>query len=201
MVTLSAAILLWFSWTFVIRIAFVSGNSMKPSLRPGQVLLLKVFPIWLKTPFQARDIVVLRSPQGLSQKRYVKRLLALPGDTLSIRQDGIYLNSVKQDRTLADRPDTFPDLVIAKGEVIALEGYPVSDLPAYLKSTLTMLLPLEEAIMEESLSQMIETVGTLKLTANHYFVLGDNPDYNASEDSRLFGPISRNDLLAMVTPL
>jgi signal peptidase I len=194
-------IILCLIWTFVIRFAFVSGQSMQPSLKNGQIIVLRPYLAWLKNSFQAGDLVVFKAPKGLPKKRYIKRLIALPGDTLAIRADGLYLNDKKQPQNFASRPDTFPNLIIVQGKVVAFEGFPIADLPEYLKPAASMLLPLSNKLLEKSFSVPLELVGSLKLAPDSYFVLGDNLTFNASEDSRFFGPISRNDLLAKASPL
>ncbi len=198
---LSMIILFSFVWTFGIRLAFVSGESMMPTLKQGQLLILQPYRLWLGKTLKVGDIVVFDAPKGLPKKHYVKRLIAEPGDTVSIGQEGLYLNGKKQPTAFAGRPDTFPDLVLFQGQVIALEGYALADLPDYLKPLLAMLQPLPQDILNKSFTSPLEKVGSLKLAKDWYFILGDNLNYNASEDSRYFGPISRKNLLARVQPL
>ncbi len=196
------AVMLLFTFQFV-EVVRVSGSSMNPTLQNGQLLLSLKYT----ENYQQGTVVVFRPPRDLQTRvpRFIKRLIAVPGDTVSIQNDTVYLNG----KILAEpyvtktttRAENFPELIISKGEIVAFEGFALAELPAYLKDTLVMLEPLPKAILEKSYSENVSTVGTIKLPRDYYFVLGDNRGYSASEDSRLFGVISRQNLLGTVKVL
>jgi signal peptidase I len=176
---------LFFQYLSIVR---VSGDSMNPTLRNGQYLLR-----FERVNYQSGDVVVLRPPVELQTRapRFVKRLIALPGDTVSIQNDKVYLSYVAE---ISARAENFPDLVISKGEVVAFEGFALAELPDYLQDTFAMLEPLPQEILEQSQTETVTYVGTVKLDEGFYFVLGDNRGFSASEDSRLFGAISASQL-------
>ncbi len=129
--------------------------------------------------------------------RYVKRLVALPGERISIRDDRVYLSGVLFQEPYAapaSRPESFPEVVVYRGEVVALEGYALAELSAYLRPTLAMLEPLPPDILARSLGESVSYVAALELDEGFYFVLGDNRSFNASEDSRFFGPLAEGRL-------
>jgi signal peptidase I len=183
---------LFFQYLSIVR---VSGDSMNPTLRNGQYLLR-----FERVNYQSGDVVVLRPPVELQTRasRFVKRLIALPGDTVSIQNDKVYLNGeILRESYVAEisaRAENFPDLVISKGEVVAFEGFALAELPDYLQDTFAMLEPLPQGILEQSQTETVTYVGTVKLDEGFYFVLGDNRGFSASEDSRLFGAISASQL-------
>jgi signal peptidase I len=183
---------LFFQYLSIVR---VSGDSMNPTLRNGQYLLR-----FERVNYQSGDVVVLRPPVELQTRasRFVKRLIALPGDTVSIQNDKVYLNGeILRESYVAEisaRAENFPDLVISKGEVVAFEGFALAELPDYLQDTFAMLEPLPQEILEQSQTETVTYVGTVKLDEGFYFVLGDNRGFSASEDSRLFGAISASQL-------
>lgn len=65
----------------------VEGHSMDLTLKDGsQMLLLK------QTKIDRFDIVVFPDPMGSGQS-YVKRLIGLPGDSLYVKDDVLYINN------------------------------------------------------------------------------------------------------------
>ena len=56
---------------------------MEPALAAGQYLLIVRAAYWFARP-QRGDIVVVRDPRG-GDKQYIKRVVALPGEEVSIR--------------------------------------------------------------------------------------------------------------------
>jgi signal peptidase I len=193
-------VLLLIAFVDVVR---VSGNSMNPTLQDGQLLLN--FKHLLN--YQHGDVVILRPPPELQTRapRFVKRLIAIAGDTISIRDNKVYLNDqVSSEPYVLEsftRAENFPEVLVYKAEVVAFEGFALAELPEYLKDTLAMLEPLPQEILEQSQHENVSYIGTIKLSKEFYFVLGDNRGFSASEDSRLFGAIPRRDLLGMVSTL
>ena len=87
---LSAGLVLWIMFSLFLPqaslINFVDGDSMLPTLSDGQALFSDLSPI------ERGDIIIARlsNKDGLL---VVKRVVALPGDTLTINPDGLYVNS------------------------------------------------------------------------------------------------------------
>jgi signal peptidase I len=181
-------LLLAFQFVDLVR---VTGHSMKPTLQTGQWLLR------LKRPasYQHGEIVVFRPPQEHQTRAssFVKRLVALPGDTVSIQNDQVVLNGqVLNEAYVAEtssRAENFPEVVLKNGEVVAFEGFALAELPDYLQATLALLEPLPHQVLEQSYRENVAYVGTIRLSEGFFFVLGDNRGFSASEDSRLFGAI------------
>jgi signal peptidase I len=182
----------------------VTGNSMNPTLHDGQTLLLQRH---LFSKYQKNDVVVLRPPQELQLRalRYVKRVVATPGDSLSIREGVVYLNGEELREPYvvehSSLPDHFPELLVSKGKVVAFEGFALSELPEYLKATFEMVGPLPQDVLEQSQNEPVTYTGSIELKKDFYFVLGDNRGFSASEDSRLFGAVSKQSMLGTALPL
>jgi signal peptidase I len=60
--------------------ARIEGGSMDPTLRSGEAVLVDRFLVRLDPPGRG-DVVLVQSPDGLTA---VKRVIALPGDTIEI---------------------------------------------------------------------------------------------------------------------
>lgn len=78
---LAAVGLAWFLRTFVAAVTIVRGNSMQPTLRNAEVLLV-VMRRLSRAPLRRGDVVICRYP-GRGRKYFIKRLVGMPGDTVS----------------------------------------------------------------------------------------------------------------------
>src|SRR5438552_6195382 len=84
----------------------VPSGSMEPTLRVGDYLLVNHLAYGPRLPFtntaiefgqpQRGDVVVFRYPLDVSQF-YVKRLVGLPGDTVSFRDGAVSINGAPID--------------------------------------------------------------------------------------------------------
>jgi len=96
--------LLDFIETIVIALAFfvliyfflmqphqVKGNSMYANFHDGEYVLTEKVSYYFNDP-QRGDVVVFKSPLNVEQD-YIKRVLAIPGDTIKISQGKIYINN------------------------------------------------------------------------------------------------------------
>ena len=73
---------------FVIGVSFVDGDSMVPCLKNGQI----VFYSRLSKHCEQGDIVSVRMPGGAY---YIKRVVAVSGDTVDIRDGKLWINNVE----------------------------------------------------------------------------------------------------------
>lgn len=112
----------------------VVGFSMTPTLENDQFLVVNKLGYRLHEP-QRGDIVVLRDPRD-PERKLIKRLVGLPGETVEIRRGQVYIDEQKLDEPYIASPGQY------------------------------------------SLSPTV-------LSADHYFVLGDNR--NNSSDSHNWG--------------
>jgi signal peptidase I len=74
-----AVLLVFLLFTFVCKPITVSGNSMKPTLNDGQWLLMSAQP-----PTLERGRIAVISENNGVHKPLIKRIIALPGDTVDI---------------------------------------------------------------------------------------------------------------------
>lgn len=92
--------------TFLVSPFQVEGSSMTSTLEDTEYIVINKLVYFLDTPKRG-DIVVFRPPNDES-KYYVKRVIGLPGDTVSIRDGYVYLKeagaqqAVKLDETYLD---------------------------------------------------------------------------------------------------
>ena len=79
---------------FVIGIAIIGGDSMYPTLADGDVVVY----FRLATRYNVGDIVSVRVP---SNDYYVKRVVAVAGDEVDLRDGKLYVNEVEQEEDWA----------------------------------------------------------------------------------------------------
>jgi len=99
---LIAFILALFIRTFVVQAFKIPSGSMKPTLLVGDHILVNKFIYGVKIPFtnitlvpvkepKRGDIVVFKFPED-PKKDFIKRVIAVSGDTVQIRNKEVYIN-------------------------------------------------------------------------------------------------------------
>jgi signal peptidase I len=76
--------------TFLYQPVRVEGTSMQPELRDQDRLFINKFAYHFES-ISRGDVVVFYYPRDVS-KSYIKRVIALPGDTLSVDEGHVYVN-------------------------------------------------------------------------------------------------------------
>lgn len=82
-----------FIQTFIFNVTLVDGVSMYPTLEDHDRLILKKYEALLKTEdYERGDIVVFASPLEDDDRSFIKRVIGVPGDEISIQRGKIYVN-------------------------------------------------------------------------------------------------------------
>lgn len=77
-------------YLFVAQFHKVSGNSMVPTYHNGDFLITEKISYRFGEPKRG-SVIVLKNPKDESQD-FIKRVIAIPGDTIKIENNFIYLN-------------------------------------------------------------------------------------------------------------
>ncbi len=89
--------------TFIAQPFVVSGNSMFPTFANGEYLIVDETKKYLGD-YERGDVVILRYPNDPS-KYFIKRVIGLPGETVSIRNGIVSITSTSQPTPLVlDEP-------------------------------------------------------------------------------------------------
>ena len=73
----------------------IESHSMEPNFYEGQFILVNKLAYRLGSP-ERGDVIVFHNPNNPNED-YIKRVIALPGDTLEIRNQDIIINGEVQD--------------------------------------------------------------------------------------------------------
>ena len=149
--------------TFVIRTFYIPSISMVPTLQVHDVLLVNEFSYHFSGPAPG-DVAVFTPPIESDGNQFVKRVIGIPGDTISIKDGTVYRDGTALDEPYENDKPKY-DLEI-KNYDIYVDGMPLD--PA------TADIPPRSAWSAPN-----------RVPAGFYFMLGDNRNY--SEDSHVWG--------------
>lgn len=114
-------------------------------------------------------------PQEACTTDYIKRVVGLPGDTVEVRDDVVYVNGVEQTRTFQSAY-TYTDQTCRSDEMKRFEETLDGKPHPVLQST--------------SYAQRMADFGPRTVPEGEYFTMGDNRDNSA--DSRVWGFVPRD---------
>lgn len=177
--------------TFLFSLVQVDGQSMVPTLNHGERLVVRKIAYEPKK----QDIVIIKS--GVLDKYIVKRVIALPGDTISFDTNlNVLINDEKISEPYIAALQTstgglyrYPMTVPKKGEVASLDLI-IAEMQLNM-GTGDVEITQEEGSLVIKGSSLVEdgkfTEGETTYKQDCYFVMGDNR--NGSSDSRTLGLI------------
>ena len=161
----SAIVILLFV-NFVAHPVRVDGRSMYPTLKDGEFGFTNVGGVLLNG-VERGDIVVVTMKEEGQKTHWVKRVIGLPGDTVSCVNDVVYINGKVLDETKYIDPDYRQSLVDKFGY---FNKVPNAD------------------------NTNVEDFEEVRLKDDEYYVMGDNRPY--SKDSRYVGPVKKSQIFA-----
>ena len=164
----------------------IPSGSMRPNLLEGDVVFVNRLAYDLKLPLtdvviarlgepRRGDIVTFTSPAD--GKRLIKRLVALPGDVVEMRNKQLLINGVQADYKLLDAA-TEP-----MGNGTTLPVLHLTERLGDAQRAIQWLPELDQA----------SNFGPVSIPFDQYLMLGDNRDNSA--DSRYIGFIPRKVLI------
>ena len=169
---------------------WVPSGSMEPTIMVGDLVLVNKLSYDLKVPFTTfhvsawsdpsrGDVVVFFSP--LDGTRLVKRVVGLPGETVELRDDILFINGRRQGYAVQD-PGPFARELPEDPHALVIR----EDLDG--RDHLIAVLPSRPAR---------RSFGPTLVPEGHFFMMGDSRDN--SFDSRFFGAVPRDKILGRAT--
>jgi signal peptidase I len=159
-------------WLHPIRIA---GRSMEGSLKIDDIVIVNKLSYLVRKPKKG-DVVFIDTTRlplkpAPQDKRWIKRVVGIPGDRISIHPPYVHING---------DPLNSPEIFVTISE--RKEGYQGYLLPNITKHP-------DSIIKKES--------DEIDLADNEYFLIGDNT--TNSHDSRHFGPVPRSAIIGKLS--
>jgi len=162
---------------------WVPTGSMNPTILEGDLVYVDKMAYDLRFPLtlyrlakwsdpKRGDIVICFSPDNGT--RLIKRVIAVPGDTIELKNNTLFLNGRPVTYTKIDSKYTeYLSRKLKNRCILAME-----DLDGVI-----------HAVMSTPSTQAIRSFPTITVPQDNYFVMGDNRDI--SKDSRTFGFVER----------
>lgn len=117
---LIAVVLAFFIRYFIVELYMVEGPSMRPTLVNGERLVVNKFIYRFKTP-ERGDVLVFRYPQDPSRD-FIKRVIAIPGDTVEIKDGRVFVNGQLLNETyiLEKTRGSYPLSTVPQGRIFVM---------------------------------------------------------------------------------
>lgn len=94
---------------FFFSVLVVRGRSMEPNYNDGNVLVINKISYVIGDPHRG-DVIAMFFP-GETQKRFIKRVIGLPGETVKVADGHVSINGqLLAEPYLADEVVTVPDV-------------------------------------------------------------------------------------------
>ena len=157
----------------------ISGASMLPTLLDGDKVWVNKLAYDVKVPFTEFSLAKLSDPKRgdiiiidskVANKRLVKRIVGLPGDTIYMQNNALVINGESADYDILERNE--------RGTIIE-EHLPDKTHQVRLSSGL--------------MNRNGRSYGPTLVPEGEYFVLGDNRDNSA--DSRVYSFVPRGEII------
>lgn len=177
------SLLVFISLMLIFRSAVADWNdvptgSMKPTIVEGDRIFINKMAYDIRVPFTHISLVKLAEPQPndiiifdsvASDKRLVKRVIGVPGDKISMRNNQLFIN----------------------GQAIAYEAKE-KIIESHHESNET-INGQSHTIRLNNIASQLANFTTVTVPTDRYLVLGDNRDNSA--DSRVIGFVPRNEII------
>ena len=105
---------------FIVELYVVDGPSMRPTLLSEERLVVNKFVYRVRNP-ERGEIIVFKYPRDTSRD-FIKRVIAVPGDTIKIEDGRVYVNRELKDepyileKTLSD----YPEATVPEGHIFVM---------------------------------------------------------------------------------
>lgn len=153
----------------------VDGHSMDPTLADGERLI-----VLDHTKINRFDVVVAKETEDGETKEIVKRVIGMPGDTITYNDDTLYINGKEVDEKYLDEYKQ------------AFDDDQLQDIYAY-NSLFQELAEKADAFTTDSDGN---TEFTVKVPKGEYYLMGD--DRIVSKDSREVGTFPKSSIVGEV---
>lgn len=175
------SLIVFISLMMVFRSAVADWNdvptgSMKPTIVEGDRILVNKLAYDINIPFIQKSLVKLSDPRvndiiifesKVANKRLVKRVIGIPGDVVSMKNNKLFVNGDAVNYQTLSRSNN--------------------------KTVIREVIAAKEHTIQLTNTNQLANFPPVKVPSGHYLVLGDNR--NNSADSRVIGFVPRNEII------
>ena len=121
LLTIVLTVVIFFLIQSTIQVSIVTGSSMEPNLHDTQRIVVNKATYMFQPP-QRGDIIVFHPPSNSGATPFIKRVIGLPGDTIEIKKEKVYVNGYPlEEPYITDSPAyTLPEEKIDGGGYFVL---------------------------------------------------------------------------------
>jgi signal peptidase I len=105
LITIVLALIIFLVAQATIQTFIVVMSSMEPSFYDGQRLVVNKAVYIFGEP-ERGDVVIFRAPNG-QKDDFIKRVIAIPGDNVEVKNRAVYINGVKLDEPYIKSPPSY----------------------------------------------------------------------------------------------
>lgn len=162
----------------------VPTGSMKPTIKEGDRIIVDKMAYDLKIPFTQVSLVALREPQRgdivvfesfAANNRLIKRMIGLPGDTIEMRDEKLFIN----------------------GKALKYQLFNQNTDQLFVTEQLDSINHIVR--IDQNKSNQLSSFSSIIVPKDHYLVLGDNR--RNSSDSRVYGFVPRHEIKGKATTI
>ena len=110
--------------TLVLNVNRIPSSSMEPTIRTGSVAVSLRLPYLVGDPMPERGAIVTYRELGQRHRLIIKRVIGLPGDTVSFEDGKVFVNGVEIEEPYLMKQDStqsvIPSFTVPEGHVFLL---------------------------------------------------------------------------------
>jgi len=115
-----AVVLAFFIRYFIVELYLVDGPSMRPTLLSQERLVVNKFIYRFRAP-ERGEVLIFRYPQDQSRD-FIKRVIAIPGDTIEIKDGRVFVNQqlMNEPYILSQTRGDYPLSTVPEGTIFVM---------------------------------------------------------------------------------
>jgi signal peptidase I len=103
--TLIVAVVIFLVLQATVQSFVIVGSSMYPNFEEGERLLINKVVYKFRQP-ESGEVIIFHPPAN-QQADYIKRVIALPGETVEVKDGVVYINGCQLDEPYIKEPPTY----------------------------------------------------------------------------------------------